>query len=234
MELIDHHAQGDRPGQRRAGAGRHAPPPPPPATCSPSRASPSARPTGRASTWTQGLLNRMRAAGLPGAGRPSPRQPAPIAHERVETPDPEAFVGEEKVVVEGVDGEQVTTYRITYVDGVETARETLSTRVDPRAGHRAGHGRHQGAPGRPGRRRRRAELGPAGEVRGRRQLGRSTPATATTAACSSTPRRGAAYGGSSGLPPPGQPGAADRDRARRSTPRSGGYGAWPQLRRPSS
>jgi uncharacterized protein YabE (DUF348 family) len=52
-----------------------------------------------------------------------------VTFERVETPDPNAFVGDEKVTTPGVDGEQVTTYRVTVTDGVETARETLSTRV---------------------------------------------------------------------------------------------------------
>jgi uncharacterized protein YabE (DUF348 family) len=52
-----------------------------------------------------------------------------IKAERVETPDPNAFQGDEKVTAPGVDGEQVTTYRVTTVDGVETARETLNTAV---------------------------------------------------------------------------------------------------------
>jgi uncharacterized protein YabE (DUF348 family) len=77
---------------------------------------------------TQGLLNRMRLQVFR-VQVDQPQAAGPVAHERVETPDPEAFVGEEKVVVEGVDGEQVTTYRITYVDGVETSRETLNTQV---------------------------------------------------------------------------------------------------------
>jgi uncharacterized protein YabE (DUF348 family) len=52
-----------------------------------------------------------------------------VKYERVETPDPNAFVGDEKVTTPGVNGEQVTTYRVTVTDGVETARETLSTTV---------------------------------------------------------------------------------------------------------
>jgi resuscitation-promoting factor RpfB len=52
-----------------------------------------------------------------------------VPHETVETPDAEAFEGEKKVTVEGADGEQVTTFRVTVVDGVETARETLNTQV---------------------------------------------------------------------------------------------------------
>jgi len=76
----------------------------------------------------QGLLNRMRlqvfrvtvaevkAAAVMPAGR-------------VETKDPNAFEGEETVTTPGVDGEQVTTFRVTTVDGKETARETLATTV---------------------------------------------------------------------------------------------------------
>ena len=43
-----------------------------------------------------------------------------IPAERVETPDPNAFVGDETVTAPGVDGEQVTTFKVTVVDGVET------------------------------------------------------------------------------------------------------------------
>ncbi len=57
------------------------------------------------------------------------QEPAPIPHERVETPDPEAFVGEETVTQPGQDGEQVTTVRVTTVDGVVTAREAVATEV---------------------------------------------------------------------------------------------------------
>lgn len=53
-----------------------------------------------------------------------------VPHDRVETKNPEAFVGEKKVTTEGVDGRQTITYRVTVTDGVETARETLSTTVD--------------------------------------------------------------------------------------------------------
>jgi uncharacterized protein YabE (DUF348 family) len=54
---------------------------------------------------------------------------AAIAPERVETPDADAFVGDETVTAPGVDGERVTTFRVTVVDGVETAREQLGTTV---------------------------------------------------------------------------------------------------------
>ncbi len=57
------------------------------------------------------------------------QETAPIPHERVETPDPAAFVGHETVTQAGQDGEQVTTVRVTTVDGVETAREALTTQV---------------------------------------------------------------------------------------------------------
>jgi uncharacterized protein YabE (DUF348 family) len=77
---------------------------------------------------TQGLLNRMRLQVYRVAVTET-QGAAPITHERVETPDPNAFVGDETVTVPGVDGEQVTTFRITLTDGVETARETLNTTV---------------------------------------------------------------------------------------------------------
>jgi uncharacterized protein YabE (DUF348 family) len=53
-----------------------------------------------------------------------------VPHDRVETKNPEAFVGEKTVTTEGVDGRQTITYRVTVTDGVETARETLGTTVD--------------------------------------------------------------------------------------------------------
>jgi uncharacterized protein YabE (DUF348 family) len=77
---------------------------------------------------TQGLLNRMRLQVFR-VQIGETQAATPIAHERVETQDPNAFVGEEKVTVPGVDGEQVTTFRVTVTDGVETARETLNTTV---------------------------------------------------------------------------------------------------------
>jgi resuscitation-promoting factor RpfB len=52
-----------------------------------------------------------------------------IPAERVETPDPNAFEGDETVTAPGVDGEQVTTFKVTVVDGVQTAKETLATTV---------------------------------------------------------------------------------------------------------
>lgn len=48
----------------------------------------------------------------------------PFAAVNVE--DPNATVGTATPTVAGVPGVQTTTYRVTYVDGVETAREVLS------------------------------------------------------------------------------------------------------------
>ncbi len=53
-----------------------------------------------------------------------------VPHERVETPNPDAFVGEKKVTAAGVDGQKTITYRVTLTDGVETARDQLSAVVD--------------------------------------------------------------------------------------------------------
>jgi resuscitation-promoting factor RpfB len=77
---------------------------------------------------SQGLLNRMRLQ-VYRVAITETQGAAPITHERVKTPDPNAFVGAETVTVPGVDGEQVTTFRITLTDGLETARETLNTTV---------------------------------------------------------------------------------------------------------
>jgi resuscitation-promoting factor RpfB len=76
----------------------------------------------------QGLLNRMRLQ-VYRVQVSEVSETTAVKAERVETPDPNAVKGEEKVTKPGVDGEQVTTYRVTVVDGVETARETLTTSV---------------------------------------------------------------------------------------------------------
>ena len=55
--------------------------------------------------------------------------PAPLDYETVETEDPAALEGDETVTQEGVEGEQVTTFRVTVTDGVETGREQLATTV---------------------------------------------------------------------------------------------------------
>lgn len=52
-----------------------------------------------------------------------------LDYERVETEDPAALEGDDTVTQEGVEGEQVTTFRVTVTDGVETGREQLSTTV---------------------------------------------------------------------------------------------------------
>ncbi|MGY1591282.1 ubiquitin-like domain-containing protein [Geodermatophilus sp. SYSU D00708] len=52
-----------------------------------------------------------------------------IPHETVEKQDPEAFEGDRTVTKPGEDGEQATTFRVTVTDGVETAREQVSTTV---------------------------------------------------------------------------------------------------------
>jgi resuscitation-promoting factor RpfB len=85
--------------------------------------------TDRASLYLgQGLLNRMRLQ-VYRVQVSEVTETTPIAHERVETPDADALEGERSVTQPGVAGEQVTTVRVTVVDGVETSRETLSTTV---------------------------------------------------------------------------------------------------------
>jgi uncharacterized protein YabE (DUF348 family) len=60
-----------------------------------------------------------------------------IPFETVETPDPNAFEGDETVTQPGRPGEQVTTYRVTVTDGVQTGKEELSSQVtrEPVAEH---------------------------------------------------------------------------------------------------
>ena len=53
----------------------------------------------------------------------------PIDFTTVETPDAEAFVGTRTVTQQGVEGAQTVTYRVTVVDGVETAREQTGVTV---------------------------------------------------------------------------------------------------------
>ena len=55
--------------------------------------------------------------------------PTPIDYRTVETEDLNAFEDDETVTQEGVEGEQVTTFRVTVTDGVETGREQLATTV---------------------------------------------------------------------------------------------------------
>jgi resuscitation-promoting factor RpfB len=77
---------------------------------------------------TQALLDRMRLQVYRVQVQDVPVTEA-IAFERVETADPNAFKGDETVTTPGVAGEQVTTYRVTTVDGVETGREALNVQV---------------------------------------------------------------------------------------------------------
>jgi predicted ribosomally synthesized peptide with SipW-like signal peptide len=76
----------------------------------------------------QGLLNRMRLQVFRVQVNEA-SETTSVPAERVETPDPEAFEGERRVTTPGVEGQQVTRYRITVVDGVETTREVLDTAV---------------------------------------------------------------------------------------------------------
>jgi resuscitation-promoting factor RpfB len=76
----------------------------------------------------QGLLNRMRLQVFR-VQVSEIAETTSIAHERVETQDPNVLEGEKTVTQPGVAGEQVTNIRVTVVDGVETAREVLSTSV---------------------------------------------------------------------------------------------------------
>jgi len=77
---------------------------------------------------TQALLDKMRLQ-VYRVQVSEVTETTPIPHGRVDTQDPNAFKGDETVTQKGVDGEQATTYRVTVVDGVETAREQLSTAV---------------------------------------------------------------------------------------------------------
>jgi resuscitation-promoting factor RpfB len=54
---------------------------------------------------------------------------AAVPFERVETEDPATFEGEETVVTPGRAGEQVTTFKVTRVDGKVVSREELATKV---------------------------------------------------------------------------------------------------------
>ena len=60
-----------------------------------------------------------------------------IPFERVETPDPDAFEGDETITQPGQPGEQVTTFRVTVTDGVQTGKDELSSEVarEPVAEH---------------------------------------------------------------------------------------------------
>lgn len=77
---------------------------------------------------TQGLLDRMRLQ-VYRVSVSEVTETVAVGHERVETPDPEAPKGDEEITAPGVDGKKATVYRVTVVDGVETGREVLSSRV---------------------------------------------------------------------------------------------------------
>ncbi|MGY1636670.1 ubiquitin-like domain-containing protein [Geodermatophilus sp. SYSU D00742] len=86
-------------------------------------------PTDRTSVYAeQALLDRMRIQ-VTRVQVTEVTETSAVRHGTVETPDANAFTGEKTVTQEGVDGEQATTFRITVTDGVETAREQLSTTV---------------------------------------------------------------------------------------------------------
>ena len=126
-------------------------------------------------------------AGLPGAGQRGRRDARPCPPRQVETPDPDAFVGERTVTTPGVDGEQVTTlprhrhrrrrdrprgHSTTAVTAPPvTEQVTVGTKPKP------------AAPRRPDRRR--PQLGRAGQVRVRRQPPRGQPGRLLRASTSS-------------------------------------------------
>ncbi|GAA3178250.1 hypothetical protein GCM10010531_35090 [Blastococcus jejuensis] len=76
----------------------------------------------------QALLDRMRLQVFRVQVSEVPVTSA-IPFERVETPDANAFEGDETITQPGQAGEQITTYRVTVTDGVETGREELRTEV---------------------------------------------------------------------------------------------------------
>ena len=80
----------------------------------------------------QALLNRMRLQVFRVVITEESASTA-IAPPKTETLDPNAFTDQTTVTRPGVAGEQVTTYRITRTDGVETARQTLRTSVTRQA-----------------------------------------------------------------------------------------------------
>lgn len=76
----------------------------------------------------QALLNQMRLQVF----RVTTQQvvvPSVIPHKTVQTQDPDALVGTQQVTQPGADGQQATTYRVVYTDGVETGRQQVSTAV---------------------------------------------------------------------------------------------------------
>jgi resuscitation-promoting factor RpfB len=86
-------------------------------------------PTDRTSLYpTQPLLPRMRLQ-VYRVQVSDVVETVALPYATVETPDPEALEGDEEVTQEGVEGQQSVTWRVTAVDGVETAREQVATAV---------------------------------------------------------------------------------------------------------
>jgi len=52
-----------------------------------------------------------------------------VPHKVVKTSDPNAYVDDQSVTTPGADGEQVAVYKLTLVDGRETARQLVSQKV---------------------------------------------------------------------------------------------------------
>jgi uncharacterized protein YabE (DUF348 family) len=76
----------------------------------------------------QGLLNRMRLQ-VYRVQVNEVSETTAVPHDKAETPDPNAFVGDRTVTTPGVDGQKVTRYKVTVVDGVEASREVLEENV---------------------------------------------------------------------------------------------------------
>jgi uncharacterized protein YabE (DUF348 family) len=86
-------------------------------------------PTDRTSLFlTQGLLNRMRLQ-VSRVQVNEVSETTAVPHDKAETPDPNAFVGDRTVTTPGADGQKVTRYKVTVVDGVETSREVIDEKV---------------------------------------------------------------------------------------------------------
>jgi resuscitation-promoting factor RpfB len=76
----------------------------------------------------QGLLNRMRLQ-VYRVQINEVSETTAVPADKVETPNPDAFVGERTVTTPGVNGQKVTRYKVTVVDGVETGREVIDSAV---------------------------------------------------------------------------------------------------------
>ncbi len=55
--------------------------------------------------------------------------PSAIAFETTSVDDPSAYKGDETVLIEGVEGEEIITAEVTFVDGIETIRNVISTQL---------------------------------------------------------------------------------------------------------